>query len=482
MTEPQRRLSIFHLRRTKPWRERLFEDDPTRLAEALKDEGLESLAEEGMYGEGPVRDYQRAMEGFLRRRVAASASWRLARAYETGEGVAMDMHRACLWYWVAAAKSPPAAWRLSQFVDEPMKSHYLWLAAHAADGQEGREAQMAQAMARLALAAREDDPAALQKSLDLVLGLGMEGPLVEEARKSLAQKHTRAGGVVVVETLGGANSKEWDFSRYTPLMEKVPLAALAQPDQIIATLRVEFPWMEEVIALIARRWRLACAFGQSAIRLPPILLLGPPGSGKTRFCRRLAEACRLPHRIIAVGGASDNRSLQGTSRGWSSAHPSVVIDLIADTLVSNPLVVLDEIDKEGENRQHGRITDTLLQLLEGENAAHFYDEFIQGKVNLSCVNWIATANTAGALGKYLLSRFRIIRVPLPSKEHLPGIVAGVLADLAQGLGVSPKMLPAPDERLWKMIDALFDGNPRHLQRMAELWLEEKVAFEAKSPH
>lgn len=210
----------------------------------------------------------------------------------------------------------------------------------------------------------------------------------------------------------------------------------------VASLCAEFPWMSAVITRITQRITAAQQLGGTAFRIPPLLLVGHHGCGKTRFAQRLAEVQGLPWRLLAAGGSTDNRALAGTARGWSSAYPSLPVDFMGETGVANGLVVIDEIDKESESRHNGRLTDTLLQLLEPANARHFDDIFLGMPVDCSALNWILTANSLAAIQPAILSRVELMYVPQPGPENFPAIAAAVRDEFARRHAVDPRVLPS----------------------------------------
>jgi ATP-dependent Lon protease len=98
----------------------------------------------------------------------------------------------------------------------------------------------------------------------------------------------------------------------------------------------------------------------------------------------------VPYEIVNCAGASDNRSVAGTARGWGSAHPSRIVEVFIDTQVANPIVLVDELEKAGGSEGNGRITQSLLTMLEPETRGRFYDEALSTSVDLSFVNWVCT--------------------------------------------------------------------------------------------
>lgn len=238
--------------------------------------------------------------------------------------------------------------------------------------------------------------------------------------------------------------------QYEALTKPMPLVAAPDPMVLRRTLDAEFPWMKSANARIARG--VASAWMDKGVfRLRPILLHGGPGIGKTRYARRVAEIAGVSFLSIAVGGSGDNRALRGTARGYSSASPMLPLILILRERKANPLILLDELDKDSHSRRNGRMSDTLHQLIEAENAKHVFDEYLLGHADLSHISWIATANDIRHIEQSLLSRFDVIRVPEPSKEHYPAIVHGVLRDYALRLGLSASQLPTLTDGEWRWL-------------------------------
>jgi hypothetical protein len=273
---------------------------------------------------------------------------------------------------------------------------------------------------------------------------------------------------------GGSSEK------YRCLTEPLPLRGdltAASSKSLLDTLRSEYPWADDLLSDIETALTLSVSSNRPWLSLPPILIVGPPGIGKTRFTRRLGEITGVPARVINAGGSADNRDFSGTARGWGTAHPARIVEILRETETANPIVLLDEIDKAGGGDRNGRITATLLTMLEPETRARFYDEALATNVDLSYVNWILTANDVRALGRPLLSRLRVVHMSAPPATAAPSIVETVLRDIAASYGWPDGATPtlAPEVRK-ALVDALSKGaSPRNIWVM----IEQILAIELK---
>jgi hypothetical protein len=252
-----------------------------------------------------------------------------------------------------------------------------------------------------------------------------------------------APGVSVLQPFEPPNDRtEWQV--YQPLAAPMPLRPVPRDaGKRLAALAEAAPAFAAPIAEIRRTLALAAHAGRPSPRLRPILLVGAPGIGKTWFARRLAQALDLPFAGLNLGGATDNRCLQGTARGWSAATPAWPIAEMARLSVPNPLLFLDEVDKAGGQRENnGRAHDTLLAMIEPESAAGWFDECLRTTADLRNVLWIMAANETRGIPAPLLSRLSVHQIEPPPASAFQSVLTGLLGGIAGDIGCEPADLPA----------------------------------------
>lgn len=243
-------------------------------------------------------------------------------------------------------------------------------------------------------------------------------------------------------------------------LAKWPDSAQSELDR----LSVAFPNMTEVINLMTE---LAClsSRGNHLFSIPPILLSGPPGIGKTEFAEQVAEVVGTAVCKINMASVQSDFLLAGSDKRYGNTQIGEVVDFLVFQKIANPIFLLDELDKAADVDTYNP-TKSLLQLLEKRTAKEFRDQSVpELRFDTSNIIWIALANDIRRIPGPVLSRFRHFEIKNPDAEQAKEIARAIYKKFKKEHTWGETFADSIDDEVVENLAAL--NNPRVMRQALE---------------
>lgn len=228
-----------------------------------------------------------------------------------------------------------------------------------------------------------------------------------------------------------------------------------------APLRPRFPQFGQVLDFVEQHLALAeCGTDVPVLHLPPFLLRGAPGVGKSYFAQELAAALRATYFERDLSVTTEAFVLTGSSSVWQGGKPGLVFDALVHGEAANPVICLNEVDKcTGVGASHNSPISALFALLEPATSRTYQDEYAPVKLDASRISWVLTAND-GHIPEPILSRVQVFEIEPPTEAQWAGLAQSVWGSVLKSF---PAGHPFPLELPADLVAATYGVSPREFR-------------------
>ena len=264
-----------------------------------------------------------------------------------------------------------------------------------------------------------------------------------------------------LQASGAERDHESLVSIYQRMLERGPERFAVKPSGVpdMAPLYDLLPNFGEVLDDVKRHVALS-QDSRDSLEVTPILLLGPPGVGKTHFARQIADLLGTSMSLVPMSSMTAGWLLSGSSSQWKGSKPGRVFESLVDGQYANPVIVVDEIDKAAADAQYDPL-GSLYSLLEHDTAQSFVDEFADVPIDASQVIWITTANRERAIPEPILNRMNVFEIAPPSPEAARKIAAHLYRSIRSEHDWGQRFETEPRD---DVLDLLATLAPREMRR------------------